>query len=377
MRNTNRFLSLAALLILISAARPAFASEELAVFSRPYPITTRISAAEKAGAVVFDTGFSREPAAPYDQVMVQGEMPEDSLELQLSVGSKFLFFGTSDKFSPDTVRRFPDGRFWARFSLPEASREPLRLRAVNKGVARDHSFVVYEVEPLSASRTGDGPDVTGSVPPRDPSIYLPAGLPFPIVRRQDWKAAPPKEPYEAQRPARITFHHTAGRKPATVEAAYEEVRFIQDYHQNGKKWNDIGYHFVLDPFGTIFEGRPFGAVGAHVLYQNADNIGISIMGNYHPPASDVPEFGSLKSLTVIAAWLAGNYAIPAAQFFGHRDLGPSSCPGDLLYARKAELADAIFAPAPAPVRTPEPAGIDSPALTQLENWGHNTNFDGR
>lgn len=371
----NRFLPLAVLTILIPAACPASGSETPAVFARPYPITALVSAAEKAGAVVFDTGFSRAPSAPYDQVLVQGEMPEEGLELELSVESKFLFFNTSDKFRPEALNRFPGGRFWARFSLPEASRAPLRLRAVNKSVGKDHAFVIYEVETLSASRTGDGPDVTGEVSPRDPSIYLPAGLPFPIVRRQDWKAAPPKEPYEAQRPARITFHHTAGRKPATVEAAYAEVLFIQDYHQNGKKWNDIGYHFVLDPFGTIFEGRPFGVVGAHVLYENVDNVGISIMGNYHPPASDIPEFGSLKSLTVIGAWLAGNYAIPATQFFGHRDLGPSSCPGDLLYARKAELAGAIFAPAP--VRVPEPAGRDSPTLTQLENWGHNTNFDGR
>lgn len=339
------------------------------VFQKAYPISAEVSASEKIGAVVMDTGFSQPSPVAVDSVLVQGEMPEVGLELQLLVEDKFLFFSTSDKFSPAKVKRFPDGRFWARFTLPEATRSPLRLKAINRGVKAAHTVVIYEVEAMSSSRTGDGPDVTGTVSPREQSIYMPLELPFRLVRRAEWNAAPPKEAYEAHTPARITFHHTAGRKPASVEAAYAEVQFIQDYHQNGKKWNDIGYHFLIGPFGTIFEGRPVGVIGAHVLYKNPNNIGISVMGNYHPPVSDQPEFASMNSLIAVGSYIARSYAVPSPEFFGHRDLGASSCPGDHLYAYKESLRDAIFlapiakaAEELAEIPVPE---ITSPALDQL------------
>ena len=376
MKTTASLIPAFILSLMTSAALATTGGDNPVVFQKAYPISAEVSASEKVGAVVLDTGFSQASPFAVDSVLVQGEMPEEGLELQLLVEDKFLFFDTSDKFSPAKVKIFPNGRFWARFSLPEATRSPLRLKAINKGVKASHTLIIYEVEAMGSSRTGDGPDVTGSVSPREQSIYMPKQLPFPLVRRAEWNAAPPKEAYEAHTPARITFHHTAGRKPATVAAAYAEVQFIQDYHMNGKKWNDIGYHFLIDPFGTIFEGRPVGVIGAHVLYKNPNNIGISILGNYHPPVSDQPEFVSMNSLITVGSWLAQTYSIPSPEFFGHRDLGASSCPGDLLYAYKESLRDAIFL-APIAKAAEELPTITSPALDQLQNWGHNTDFDGR
>ncbi|KAF0126433.1 MAG: peptidoglycan-recognition protein SC2-like [Elusimicrobia bacterium] len=388
MKNTASLIPAFILSILSSAAFATTGGDNPVVFKKPYPLSAEISASEKIGAVVMDTGFSQASPVAIASVLVQGEMPEAGLELQLLVEDKFLFFDTSAKFSPAKVKLFPNGRFWARFDLAEATRSPLRLKAINRGVKAAHTLIIYEVEAMTSSpqgedksRTGDGADVTGTVPPREQSIYLPRELPFQLVRRAEWKAAPPKENYEAHTPARITFHHTAGRKPASVAAAYAEVQFIQDYHMNGKKWNDIGYHFLVDPFGTIFEGRPVGVIGAHVLYRNPNNIGVSVLGNYHPPVSDQPDFLSLAGIVDVGHYLAGAYAMPPAEFFGHRDLGASSCPGDHLYAYKETLRGAIFLP-PLSGASKELADlpspdITSPALNQLENWGHNTYFDGR
>lgn len=366
--------------ILSLAAPAAFATtggDDSVTFQKPYPISAQVSASEKVGAVVLDTGFSTPFRSPVDSVLVQGEMPEEGLELQLLVEGRFLFFHTSDKFAPARVKRFPDGRFWARFSLPEPTSSPVRLKAINKGVRTAHTIVIYEAEGLASaardgekSRTVDGPDVTGTVSPREQSIYMPRELPFKLVRRAEWNAVTPKDDYESHNPARITFHHTAGRKPATVQAAYAEVQFIQDYHINGKKWNDIGYHFLVDPFGTIFEGRPVGVIGAHVLHKNPANIGISVLGNYHPPVSHEPEFSSLAGVVDVGYYLARTYAIPSSEFFGHRDIGASSCPGDKLYSYKEYLRDAIFL---TPIAKEVPAGLAelpsaetaSPALRQL------------
>ncbi|MDQ7774337.1 MAG: N-acetylmuramoyl-L-alanine amidase [Elusimicrobiales bacterium] len=384
MKNTAALIPAFILSLFSSAAFATTGGDNPVVFKKDYPISAEISASEKIGAVVLDTGFSRAFPAEVDSVLVQGEMPEDGLELQLLVEDKFLFFSNPEKFAPARVKRFPDGRFWARFSLPEPTRSPVRLKAVNRGVKAAHTLVIYEAEAMTAaaggadkSGGGDGPDVTGTVSPREQSIYLPRELPFRLVRRAEWNAVPPKEDYEGHTPARITFHHTAGRKPASVQAAYAEVLFIQDYHMNGKKWNDIGYHFLVDPFGTIFEGRPVGVVGAHVLYKNPNNIGISVLGNYHPPVSHQPEFASMNSLIAVGAYIARTYSIPRAEFFGHRDIGASSCPGDLLYAYKETLRDAIFLAPLAKAVPPEPAEPVSSTLEQLQNWGHNTNFDGR
>jgi hypothetical protein len=376
MKTTAALIPAFILSIMSSAALATSGGDNPVVFQKPYPISAEVSASEKIGATVLDTGFSGQPAAAYDSVLVQGEMPEDGLELQLLVEDKFLFFNTADKFSPARVKRFPNGRFWARFDMAGTTRSPLRLKAINRGVKTAHKLVIYEAEAMVSSRTGDGPDTTGAVSPREQSIYMPKQLPFRLVRRAEWGAVPPKEDYEAHTPLRITFHHTAGRKPATAEAAYAEVQFIQDYHMNGKKWNDIGYHFLVDPLGTIFEGRPVGVIGAHVLYKNPDNIGISVLGNYHPPVNDEPAFGSLAGIVDVGHYLAQTYGINRAEFFGHRDIGASSCPGDLLYSYKEYLRDAIFL-SPLPTVSKDLPELTSPVLEQVQNWGHNTNFDGR
>ena len=64
-------------------------------------------------------------------------------------------------------------------------------------------------------------------------------------------AAPPT-------PSRLAFavvHHTAGGVPTTPAKSAAMVRGIEVYHVRSNGWNDIGYNFLVDPFGQIFEGR--------------------------------------------------------------------------------------------------------------------------
>ena len=150
----------------------------------------------------------------------------------------------------------------------------------------------------------------------------------PIVTREEWGASPPRCQY-ARNPYinAITIHHTATSN--TYSDAKEVVRSIQRFHQEERGWCDIGYHYLIDREGVIYEGRPLWAVGAHVKNHNKGNIGIALIGNYEE-ASPTPE--QLKALTALISWLVYKYKIPLSNIKGHRDYAETLCPGKHLYA---------------------------------------------
>ncbi|MBI5240909.1 MAG: N-acetylmuramoyl-L-alanine amidase, partial [Elusimicrobia bacterium] len=243
-----------------------------------------------AGRVFFDTGESDAPAAPYDAVLLQGIMPDEGVRLEVALPS---LGGLWHKWAPVEVRRFPSGRFWARYRFDSAGRRPLRLRAVDSGVRAAHLFELYDAELFVH---GTGPDGEAGLREAAEPVVPSTGA-YRFVRRAEWGAVPPAGEYSVHLPDRLTMHHTAGRRPATYGEAAAEMRFIQDFHINGRGWTDIGYHFVVSPTGEVFEGRPEGVRGAHVLNHNTGNLGVSFMGNYHPPVSDEPSSEALEAFT--------------------------------------------------------------------------------
>ena len=72
---------------------------------------------------------------------------------------------------------------------------------------------------------------------------------------------------------RIIIHCSATPEGRDIDAAT-----IRDWHVNGNKWSDIGYHYVIKLDGTIESGRPLDIAGAHVKGHNADSIGICYIG---------------------------------------------------------------------------------------------------
>ncbi len=147
------------------------------------------------------------------------------------------------------------------------------------------------------------------------------------------------------------IHHTAGSNSYTAAQSASIVRGIYAYHVQGNGWCDIGYNFLIDMYGQIFEGRYGGIMlpvhGAHATSWNTYTVGVSFMMN-----SDtmVPTSASINSAEALLAWKLGNSyrtpngwttlvgkAIPV--MFGHRDVMQTSCPGTNLYARIQELRD--------------------------------------
>src|SRR5213083_2249951 len=79
-------------------------------------------------------------------------------------------------------------------------------------------------------------------------------------------------------------HHTAGTNSYTASQSAAIVRGIEVYHVQGNGWNDIGYNFLVDKYGQVFEGRYGGVdknvIGAHAEGFNTGSVGVALIGNY-------------------------------------------------------------------------------------------------
>ncbi len=192
-----------------------------------------------------------------------------------------------------------------------------------------------------------------------------AGMP-PIVLRAAWGAdesirrAPPS--YASSLRFAIV-HHTAGQNDYTRVQAPAIVRGIELYHVQGNGWNDIGYNFLVDRFGTVYEGRYGGidrnVIGAHALGFNTGSVGVAVLGTYGSKAPsqaaqdalekllawrlDIAHVNPLGLLTVISGGserYAKGIPVTLRAISGHRDTGFTECPGNALYARLDAIAAA-------------------------------------
>lgn len=161
----------------------------------------------------------------------------------------------------------------------------------------------------------------------------------------------------------VTIHHTAGVN--NPENPVATVRAIWHYHATyaGNAWGDIGYQYLVDQYGNVYQGREGGhaTVGAHVGTYNHHNIGISLLGQFQPGATGVPPSGeptaaALDSAMRMAALQAAYWGFDPLQrhaypkpntscrpqfdnfrICSHRDWHrgqcgrATACPGDNLY----------------------------------------------
>jgi hypothetical protein len=145
-------------------------------------------------------------------------------------------------------------------------------------------------------------------------------------------------------------HHTVNANGYTRAQVPSIIRGIYAYHTRGRGWSDVGYNFLVDRFGRIWEGRYGGVdrpvVGAHTLGYNEDAFAMSAIGNFEtarPSERMIDAYARLfawkLSLHGVDAdsrrqWVAGR-RMPAIR--GHRDVGQTACPGRHLYARVGEI----------------------------------------
>ncbi|CAN7152026.1 cell wall-binding repeat-containing protein [Knoellia sp. LjRoot47] len=158
-------------------------------------------------------------------------------------------------------------------------------------------------------------------------------------------------------------HHTAGSNSYGTGDVPGIIRGIYTYHVKSLGWNDIGYNFLVDKWGRMWEGRAGGmdraVVGAHTLGYNSHSFAMAAIGNYNSTA--VPAAVE-SAYTSLFAWKLGLAHVdptstttltdadgsPTKVFrnvSGHRDFGDSGkgteCPGTVLYNRIETLRPRI------------------------------------
>ena len=156
-------------------------------------------------------------------------------------------------------------------------------------------------------------------------------------------------------------HHTASTNSYTAAQSAALMRGFQAYHVKSNGWADIGYNFLVDRYGQIFEGRYGGidrnVVGAHAQGFNTGSVGVALIGTFEStgitPAAraalvsllawrlDVAHVDPLSTSSFLSGGnprFASGMAVPLRAVSGHRDTGFTSCPGAILYGTLPAIA---------------------------------------
>jgi len=167
-----------------------------------------------------------------------------------------------------------------------------------------------------------------------------------ITPRAAWgaKAAKPDMTLNPEKRI-IAIHHTAG----VANSDRATVKNIQSYHMDTRGWSDIGYHFLVAPNGTIYEGRELQYQGAHVYGHNAGSIGLNFLGCFDSVECHAPQYPAVASVTdamirsmgQLVGVLCAHYGIDMNEqnIKGHRQFAgaQTACPGDRILERLPEI----------------------------------------
>ncbi|MFF7314623.1 N-acetylmuramoyl-L-alanine amidase [Streptomyces sp. NPDC008137] len=151
-------------------------------------------------------------------------------------------------------------------------------------------------------------------------------------------------------------HHTASGNKYNCSQSPSLIRSIYRYHVKSMGWRDVGYNFLIDKCGKIYEGRAGGVarpvLGAHTLGFNSNSMGIAVIGSY---GAKKPSSAAVKAIARVTAWKLGLYRMnPRGKTYlksagsnlhrkgkkvrlnvisGHRDGFKTACPGRKLYGK--------------------------------------------
>ncbi len=190
-----------------------------------------------------------------------------------------------------------------------------------------------------------------------------------MITREQWGANPKLmncTPLVADFLSVGFVHHTAGSNSYSRSQADDVVRGIYAYDTNGRGWCDMGYNFLIDRFGDVFEGRSGGitndVVGAAQMGFNTGAFSVAMMGTFDSVAPPAPAMRSLQRLLawrldvahvnpMAWAWMtsAGGDTdrYPAGKtvrlhaISGHRDTGITDCPGVVLYGLLPKIRSVV------------------------------------
>jgi hypothetical protein len=219
--------------------------------------------------------------------------------------------------------------------------------ATQDAVVRTAAYRGDTVARTAASSTAATAVPAAGVQPT--GVYTPR-----VISRGEWGArAQVCAPSVASTITNAVVHHTAGSNAYTsVAQAMQQIRNDQAYHIDGRGWCDIGYNFLVDKWGNIYEGRAGSGtapvIGVHAGGFNTATVGISMLGDY---SSITPSGATQEAVAQVIAWRLGSYyrdpastityttlggensrypggtTLALPNVIGHRDVAFTACPG--------------------------------------------------
>jgi len=310
--------------------RPAYTTEDATLVAVADPEVPAI----QSGVVVAELAPRDLPAFELLGVTWTGGVPADVAEVQ--------------------VRWQQDGQ-WSEWTILDPQDEPIEggipgtePKWVGPSQAAQARIVASrDIDPAGLTLVTVAP---GTSPTLTQAASTAAATQPAITMRSSWGARPYGGAGCGTAPDNGNFsgtivHHTAGSNDYTAAQSAGIVRSIQAYHMDGQQWCDIGYNFLVDRYGQVFEGRAGGITqtpyGAHAgnTQVNANTTGVSLMGEF---TTAVPPAAMTQALVRLTAWRHSLFAVPAKGSYaiggvtiqridGHRSVRSTACPGNVVF----------------------------------------------
>ena len=325
--------------------------ERAVVTFQPYQLNRASLLVNETETVIRATAFGMVPLEntgpflAYSIVWYSNDWDENS-QMTAIFSSKTAGLQTQ-QISPETHAETFGNRHVSELYFLENDAQKFRIHYTGK--AGIDSIEVHFYNPgfshsPAVSQSGS-PSVRQSISPPNPlSDRSACTCPQPGYQdRSDWCPAgncPPDPTPVTTTVTHLIIHHSAGTNTATDWAAV--VRSIWDFHVNVNGWDDIGYNWLVDPNGVLYEGRGDNRLGAHFCGTNGGTMGVCVMGDFTDITPTVSAVGTLEELL---AWKCcdadldplGNgfhasSGLTLNRISGHRDgTCSTACPGNSFY----------------------------------------------
>jgi len=363
----------------MSAATPSFLEQS---FDTPIDaVSTEMHEGEKIQLSFYDgEEWSKWQELEFD--IDRGPTNTESELIMLPDATKRLRFrGLSNASSihPITVSREPVRTLFAAINLPAA---PLVISRSSWGA--DESLLFSSGAPSTAESSGE---TSGGSSTTTPSSRVSdcdaAQLNYPqefkttgVTVRTDAQGRTYRWPQTFSKEVKLlVVHHTALKVTGDPRPGPERIRALYKYHADSRGWGDVGYNYLIDEEGKIYEGREGGraVVSGHAYCNNVGTIGIALLGNFELEAPTAKQTTALQTLLLR---LADEYSLDLArstQFHGktftspivrHKDLLSTSCPGYYLADAFGQVVQ--NAKSNNPTGVVKYAVIDRPILSTVE-----------
>jgi len=239
--------------------------------------------------------------------------------------------------------------------LLSAPSDGIQVRVDTRGGVLPADMRVDLVDPGS-SAAGAGTTIAPALALPSKTISMSSSPEPPIRSRAQWGAdeSKVKEPPEYGTVKGAFVHHTVNSNSYSESDVPALIRAIYAYHVDSRGWNDIGYNFIVDRFGRIWEGRKGGVdravIGAHTAGYNSQAFAMAALGTFDSVSAPDPV---ITAYTQLFAWKFAIHGVDPRRttyyntngnnpISGHRDVNSTECPGDALYAQLPRIRSQVI-----------------------------------